>query len=248
VANLQWLDQLRHELWKCRVPRFYSERLISELSEHLVDLQKENPSMDAHLIAEERLGNPEHLAAAAQREFRYRTFAVRHPVWAFAIGPVPALIPVFVSIFLLTWWIEISIGMTTPIRRLEIDPPTTFQWCVSYASVYVQRFLPFGLTAWWFSRKACRVGRPLWGLFACGVISCFAFHYWCSVHPGPGPYSGLILFSYASVFGFRQYVQAAFPLVVGLWVWRRSKASLNALHSEERAVSPSGPVAAPSHA
>jgi len=78
MDSRQWRETLRGDLHRQNLPAAYIDRLVEELSDHSIDLQTENPSMDAQ-VALDRIGSPNNIAAAASREFRHRTFAGRHP-------------------------------------------------------------------------------------------------------------------------------------------------------------------------
>jgi len=220
MVKPQWHDRLRHELRERGLPPTYSARLIEELTDHFTDIQKENMSMEAQTSAEEKLGSPELLASAAQKAFGGRTFAGRHPIMTFLIGPIPLLF--------VTWYAIVGIcglckGFVTPMEPAQIDPPTAFEWVVAYGCVYVSRFLPFVLAAWLFTRLGSRAKRPAWGLVACGIVAYFAFTFWMNVAPPTEQYSLRIVYTF--LFGLRHWqrrlAQAILPLAFGLWTWYR---------------------------
>ena len=92
MARPQWRDRLREELRKRNLPPAYAARLIEELADHVTDLEQENPSMDAQMLVEEKLGSPESLAEAAAAALAGRTFAGRHPVLMFLVVPIPTTV------------------------------------------------------------------------------------------------------------------------------------------------------------
>lgn len=211
-------DRLRDELRKRGLPLDYAARLIEELADHFTDIQKENPSMDAHLSAEERLGSPQLLASTAQRELAGRTFAGRHPILTFLIGPIPVVA--------LAWYATVvgcarCKAYVTPMVPATITPPTIFEWILTYGCLYVSRFFPFRLTAWLFTRLGRRAGRPTWGLAACGIVAYFAFTFLMMVRPPSEQYNLSLWFSF--VLGLEYWrdrlLQAAAPLLLGLWTW-----------------------------
>src|SRR5262245_39866446 len=82
-----WPEQLRQNLRQQNLPPAYIDRLIEELTDHALDTQAENKSMDAQ-FAFARLGNTDKIADAAGHEFRRRTFAGRHPWIMFVVSPI----------------------------------------------------------------------------------------------------------------------------------------------------------------
>ncbi len=56
MAKPQWRDRLREELRNRNLPPAYAARLIEELTDHVTDLEQENPSMDAQMLV--AMSNP----------------------------------------------------------------------------------------------------------------------------------------------------------------------------------------------
>lgn len=219
MGRPQWRDRLREELRKRNLPPEYAARLIEELADHVTDLEQENPSMDAQMLVEEKLGSPESLAEAAAAELAGRTFAGRHPVLTFVVAPIPAVVLTLAA--LLTVCLACK-SVLTPLEPLNPNPPTAFEWLAD-GIVFVQRFAPFALTAWFFLAMARRAGRPVWGLTACTLVALFAFTFRTGVIPPTVEHNLLIWFGPSN--GRRQWqtgmLQSAVPLVLGLWAWRR---------------------------
>jgi len=182
--------------------------------------------MEAHSSAEEKLGAPELLASAAKKALTGRTFAGRHPILTFLIGPIPVVA--------LVWYATVvgcalCKGYVTPMVPATLNPPTIFEWILTYGCVYVSRYLPFVLTAWLFARLAKRTGHPTWGLAACGIVAYFAFTFITRVRPPSEQYNLSVGFSFVLGLAYWQerILQAAAPLLLGLWTWwqtaRRSR-------------------------
>src|SRR5436190_22962693 len=93
-----WPDQLRHKLREQNLPPRYIDRLVEELSDHLIDSQMENASMEAQQSVD-RLGSIQQLAAVARHEFCRTSFAIRHPYLSFVFGPL-VVVPVLFSCLL----------------------------------------------------------------------------------------------------------------------------------------------------
>jgi hypothetical protein len=220
MVKPQWHDRLRDELWKRGLPPGYSARLIQELKDHLTDMNKENLSMEAQMSAEEKLGSPELLALAAQKAFAGRTFAGRHPILTFVIGPIPIVAATSYAIVALCAMCE---SLVTPLEPVKSGPPTVFEWIVTYGCLSVSRFLPFVLTAWLFTRLGCRARRPAWGLAACGLVACFAFIWQFGIFPPTAQHNLGVFFR--PEFGLWRWqdrvIQAIVPLALGVWTWRQ---------------------------
>jgi hypothetical protein len=215
-----WRDRLHEELRKRGLPRAYAARLIEELSDHVTDLEQENPSMDAQMLVEEKLGSPESLAEAAASELTGRTFAGRHPMLTFLVAPIPAAMITLFGVLLLCLAFK---TLVTPVAPVNPNPPTAFEWVTAYGIVFVQRFAPFALTAWLFLAMARRAGRPAWGITACALVAVLAFTFRTGVIPPTVEHNLLIWFGPPN--GLQHWqtglVQAAVPLVLGLWAWLR---------------------------
>jgi hypothetical protein len=222
MVKPQWHDRLRHELSKRGLPSTYSARLIEELTDHFADIQKENPSMDAQMSAEERLGTPDLLAAAAAAELGGRTFADRHPILTFVVGPIPAVAVTWYAVMILIYFAFKS--LVTPYTPAQIGSPTAVEWAIAYGCLYVSRFLPFLLTAWLFSHLGRRARRPIWGMAACGIVAYFAFIFLIGVH-APNAQHNLSI-GFGPALGLRHWqdrlVQALLPLAIGVWTWRQT--------------------------
>ena len=220
MARPQWRDRLREELRKRGLPPAYAARLIEELADHVTDLEQENPSMDAQLLVEEKLGSPESLAEAAAAELAARTFAGRHPVLTFFVAPIPAAVLARAAVLLVCLACK---SVFTPLEPVNPNPPTAFEWRLAYGIVFVQRFAPFALTAWFFLAMARRAGRPVWGITACAPVAVFAFTFRTGVIPPTVEHNLLIWFGPPN--GLHQWqtglLQSVVPLVLGLWAWLR---------------------------
>jgi hypothetical protein len=90
VDAKRWLDELRTELARRKLPRPYVERLVEELSDHYLDCMEDRMSTDANDLhgVFQRLGSPGQVAAQAAEEFRCARFSRRHPVLMFVLLPV----------------------------------------------------------------------------------------------------------------------------------------------------------------
>jgi hypothetical protein len=219
MANPHWHERLRQALAKQGLPAAYSASLLEELAGHWDDLQKEHGSMEA-LSAEERLGAPELLAALAKAEYRKRSFAGRHPFLAFVVGPFLTTI--------VTWHILILLcvplkSLVAPYMPVRAAPPTRFEWTLVYAIVLFLRFVPFAVLAPVFVRLGRASCRPVWGLVAGGIVAYLAFVIKLEVAP-PTEKHNLAVFlglHFGLIHWHARLLQAALPLALSIWAWRR---------------------------
>jgi hypothetical protein len=231
MASRQWLDRLETELRRRSLPAGYRARLLEELADHLSELEQEKTSMDAQLLLEERIGTPETVASNARSEYTRRTFAGRHPVLTFGVAPLFAVIGILLSTLLVAWCAVWVLAMTTPQLLQETAPPTTFQWCLVYCVLWFVRLVPFGLSAWLFARAGRRLHRPHWSLLACTIVAALAFVFWMNVQTATDQVQGQVFFGLAvqQMPHPEQYVQAAFPLAIGIWsTWTLLRAGRDA--------------------
>jgi len=221
MAARHWLDQFAIELHRQRLPAGYSARLLEELADHLSQLEQESTSMDAQLLLEERIGKPEVVAAEARSEFTRRTFAGRHPVLTFGVIPVFVVVGTLIASLLVAWGVAWLACMTTPQLREQTIPPNSLQLGLMHAVVWFVRLTPFVLVAWAFAREGRRIQRPKLVLLSTAIIAVLAFGFWMTVRPPTQEVQGLVVFGLAiqQIPRAEQWLQAAFPLAIGLWTW-----------------------------
>src|SRR6266404_5302566 len=174
-----WPEELEGKLRRQGLPSEYIDRLIEELADHAIDSQTENPSMEAQQMRAQ-LGTPEQLARTAHDEFRRRTFASRHPVLTFIVGPLLFSPLLFVLCPLLLFLIAFVVGSALDCvasDALSRVPESTQvqidKWIVQCFNLYA-RFLPFVLAAWLFCRLGRRSMMPRWSLMACCIVALVA--------------------------------------------------------------------------
>jgi hypothetical protein len=214
MAKLPWPDRLREALQRHALPAGYRSRLTQELSDHLADVQAEELSMNSEPTRpEERMGEAERLAATAAKEFTRRTFAGRHPFFTFMVSPVTATLGLFVAIALagrgLAWLMMPASGVG------EIHPPSTAMFAGALIEGYLLCLIPFGL-GWIFLDLSRRVGRPAWGVAACGLLALLVLAF--------RPVIGLRFEVSLGTGGFLRpdsFVPFVLPLTFALWAWWR---------------------------
>ena len=186
--------------------------------------------MDAEQDADVRLGTPEQLAAVAKVEFRRRTFAGRHPVWTFLVGPNFTVIATqngtvlagHLLVLLIGWLIDTATGGSLSAIEANGGPVPDFAPWVLLGCSTIIRFVPFALSAWVFLRLGRRSGRRWWSMAACGIVAAIAAFFSSLVIP-QADNRCLFLVGFEWSIGFSQIVQAAVPLALGAWMlWRSS--------------------------
>jgi hypothetical protein len=223
MNSQQWRDQLRHKLRQQNLPPAYIDRLLDELSDHLLDTQTENPSMEAqHAIT--RLGSTNRIAAAVTDEFRRRTFAGRHPWLTFVLFPFAFVPLLFVSLLAAVLAIGWLLGVTAEwlivpeSQWLSKTTESRLEWWILGAYDFYVRFVPFVLASWMFCRWGRRSGMRWWPLVACTIVAVTAGFIFTKSIPSMDDKPGLWMIGLATHFKARQVVQLLVPLAVAAWL------------------------------
>lgn len=224
MDSRQWREALRVDLRRQNLPPAYIDRLVEELSDHLLDTQTENPSMDAH-NALACLGSTDTIAAVASHEFRSRTFASRHPWLIFVVFPIVfvpllfGLIPLLV--FSISWlygttleWFEISEASLVPSTSMQ----PRLEWWILAVFDSCSRFVPFIFGAWLFCRWGRRSGMRWWPLVACTIVATTSGFLFTKSIPSTADQPGLLVIGLATRFEAHQFVQLLVPLAVAGWM------------------------------
>src|SRR5581483_9968254 len=132
-------------------------------------------------------GNPEQLALFARSEFRRRTFAGRHPLVTFVLGPLLAILGTLTAVCLLAlgggWLINwVTGGSLFADAELGVSP-TPLEMDIVEAFSLMVRFVPFALSAWLFVRLGGRAGLRWWSVAACGIVALIATQFGSKVFP-----------------------------------------------------------------
>jgi hypothetical protein len=217
-----WHEQLRIELHQQGLPATYIDRLVEELADHAVDSQTENTSMDAQQACA-KIGTTTELAAAARREFDQRTFAGRHPVLTFVLGPIAVVPLLFVSLMAGTTGILWIVATATEwlIRDTQFWPSPETEtliesWLLPCYDSYC-RFLPFALAALIFCRWGRHCQMPRWSLLACTITALIAGLFVTKLVPSAADHSGLWIMGFSVRPNLRQLLQLLAPLVIAAW-------------------------------
>src|SRR5262249_30729974 len=157
-----------------RLPSAYIQRMVEELTDHAADLSLEDLSMEAQQNIEGRLGTPEQIAAAAKAEFNCRTFAGRHPLFTFVVGPLLTTFIIYVATVLLVIGACFLLDfMSSGLLSANDDanlPPSAFEFRLMQFMSGLVRFVPFVLSAWLFVQLGRRSRRYHWSIAACSII------------------------------------------------------------------------------
>lgn len=232
----QWLDDVRTELNARRLPRRYVARLLRELSDHVTDDGERSMSQDAEERPGplERLGSPRLVAQSAEREFRRRSFAARHPVWTFGLFPPLLVLLLALGLFVgSAALLDGSLALLdrlldlTPLERYESSP-----WVPLVARSYLVGCIVLAavLVAAVFAGLARRCGLPRrWPLTAAFLTSLVCGALWTSATAKTPEQMGTVSIGVSNSFSprrisFPQVVQFAAPLAVAVWVTRRRRA------------------------
>jgi len=252
MSDRQWLDSVKLELIRRRLPRQEVARLLAELSDHFDDVLRckirpvvgpaagargdlsplvlmEEPMSISTPIAES-LGSPAEIADSALREFRRRNLLSRSRLAAFAtfvLSPVPLVI----ACWALVICVFFLVGEMIPESVVAAERPRTV---TAIEVVGVNAFVltlvitpPIAVAAF-YGRLARRTPHAWrWGISAClliGIASSMT-GYKCTFSEEPGKSQimfGVSAGPYLTWPTFPQIAQFAVPLACGLIVLRRS--------------------------
>ena len=222
-----WLEQLRGELTRRKLPPPYVERLMSELSDHVSDSLEDPMSTDAkdfHALAH-RLGSPQEVATAAATEYRRTHFCGRHPILTFVLLPIVAL-PLL--------WASGMVVMLASAKAFGLETGgdgvggAVWHWASVNAPLIVLGVLvlPIALAAAVFCRIASTAGVSWkWTLSACGILAAIGGAAMANVVlPGMAE-KGMVTFGLGigTHPSEAQLLQFALPLAIGAWaIWRQA--------------------------
>lgn len=234
MSNRNWLEKLRLELDRKRIPRRFHQRLMEELQDHLQELKEEGTDMSTTCMEalEERMGQPAELATIANSEYGRLGFWRRHPWATFVLLPIPTILlmaHLFALAMLGLAWLTGTYG--------DLDSQNGTRPIPFWALLWIQtlhegmRFVPFAaatLIYCWLGRKLDLKAR--WTVIACGLITicAFAFHSTLQM-PTPGE-KGSLMFGFGIGLGslprVGQLWQLAVPLTIaGFMAWRMRRQS-----------------------
>jgi hypothetical protein len=230
MSAQRWLDAVRMECERQRLPPVYIERLVDELSDHVRELMEDSMSKEAYERPPTLLGTANEVVAAATSEYRRRRFSGRHPWLAFIIAPILALLILWAASLL-------SFVLAAKALGFKSDNPTVTAEVSRWAhemipfAVVATLVVPIVLASIAFCRLAVKTAVSRRWMLACLlVVAVIGGAANSSVSlPGPGTQGSV-------AFGFgvslppspQQLAQFMLPLLIGykvLQLGRRGRAS-----------------------
>jgi hypothetical protein len=225
MASLPWFDEVAERLTACRLPQEYVQRIVRELADHFEDLTEETMGMEAEAFS--RLGEPQHVAAAAVEAYRRRNLLARHPalkLLVFAVSPILSLIVFAIAGLFVLSAVARGLGY--------VDSTGT------HVGDVVKAILPYLLTAltivipaavltalYFVLARRLGIGRR-WTLVSCLVLSMLAGLAMCDVTLSELPGQSRLTYGLGVGFGgadLLRMCQALAPLALGLWLLRRNR-------------------------
>lgn len=222
----KWREELKGALDRQRVPPPWRDRLIEELEDHLSDLKENTMSMNARIgpSAEERLGMPQELAAAAATEYRRLGFLARRPLLTYVVGPL-LVVPVLFIAWLLASMTLVGGAAAAAATLFDLPSQEPFPGgeLIALGTTLSFRFVPFALAAWLFCSLARRHSQDWrWTIVACAMIGIFAALLVATVQAATPSAQGMLTVGVAlPPQGYLAPFQALAPLAIGaLFLWR----------------------------
>ena len=221
-----WLNGLRSELDRQRLPPDYVARLVDELSDHINDSLEGQMSTDAleSSIVTERMGSPQEVAQQAADAYRGRRFTSRHTLLVFVVLPIVALALAWsASLFGLVGagaaWKSMNPGLSSD----DLSPlGVAGMKLLCTGSLVVPAALVAALVAWLAARSA--VERK-WPIIGCAILGLLVGPAQFSVYMSPLPNKSTLMlglgFSTAALSLFVQVSIFAVPMLIGLWIFSR---------------------------
>ncbi len=230
-----WLNELRAELARRKLPPLYVERFVLELSDHFSDCMEDRMSTDAKDLhgVFQRLGSPSQVASSAAQEFRRAKFSRRHPVLMFVLMPVLSL-PIL-------WFSKIALVIllikTLGIEEGKVDIHSTVWRSADAALPYLMvamTAMPVAIAATCFCMLARRADvNWKWLLAACGVLAIVGCAGMAQITLPTATSTGSLSFGlgYSAHPSPLQMLQFLVPLAIGGWaIWRQVSSGGN--HSQ----------------
>ena len=237
----RWLEQVRHELGRQKLPRRYVKRLVLELSDHLTDYMEDSSmSTDAQesQTIVDRLGMPNQIAQRAAFEYRQERFPARHPWLIFAALPV-VLLPLlwivaflgFLALVLIDDWIGFELHTPLPLwgkLLVSLVFYGVIQLPIVLSAAFVCHLAKRGALSWKWPMLGCLLLAGV-SIQLCPVVhkSTTNDGTWVAYFATPyldadlGDYSIVHLSRLSRPARVAQIFQFALPLLIGVWAARR---------------------------
>jgi len=222
----QWLESLREEFARRKLPPLYAERMISELTDHFHDFMedymgkvaRESRELDRGSL-EQNLGSPADIGAAAAEQCRRQRFDGRHPFFVFAVLPI-------VSLTVLSLSLMVAVGLLLNALVPEGATPdagTEPAWIYPVARAAICGFVIFPAIG--LAMLLCRSARKAalgwkWPLAACLLLALISGSAFSIIRPKTADKPGVLIVGVgtpsSTTIGF-QLAQLLAPLAIGAW-------------------------------
>jgi len=219
-----WLDEMRRQLARRKLPAAYAARLLDELSDHVTDFLEDQMSTDAleprSLV--ERLGSPQEVARQAAREFTRRHFSGRHPILMFAVLPVLVLAVGYVASVFGVVGIGRVIKLLSPAMSSDSFSPVGA--ALMRLTCMTALLLPAIATATLFAWLAARAGvKRKWPIITGVVVGMLAGLSQMDIYVSPqsGKSSLTLGLGFGTATLFFQIAKFAVPMMFALWIFAR---------------------------
>ena len=170
-----WLEQVRAELARQKLPPQYVERLTSELSDHITDFMEDHMSTEAfdRFDAVRPMGSPRQVAVSAANEHRNATFCGRHPLLTLVAMPIVVLPLLWVAFLLVAIMVLNMAKWSLGIDDAPLHGPLPAWQDLGLRILFqcvVQ--IPIIGSAVLFCHLAKRAALPLkWTFITCGLLA-----------------------------------------------------------------------------
>lgn len=232
MDDRRWLESLREEFARRKLPPHDAERMILELTDHFHDFLEERMSKDAggskewdRARIERELGSPNEIAAAASEQIRRRRFSGRHPFFVFAVLPIVSLPVLSVGLMFLIGGLLYVLIPESAVPDAGTEPAW---FSPAFRTVICGLVI---LPAMALSALLCRAARKAtlgwkWPLTACLLLALLAGSVFSKTEPKTATKPGVILVGIgtpsSATSGF-QAIQLLAPIAIGLWLLRRDQ-------------------------
>ncbi len=222
-----WLEQVRRELRRRKLPPKYVERFLSELSDHIFDSVEDPMSTDARDLhkAAHHLGTPREIATAAANEYRRGHFCRRHPVLMFVVLPIVVLPVAWAASLIVLLALAKAFGLVTGGAGIG---GAVYRWAEVNAQVVMLAVLvlPLCISAALICRAASKSGVSWkWMLAACSILALIGGTAVANmVLPGVITHGNSSFgFGISAHPSYAQLLQFAVPLAICGWaIWRQT--------------------------
>lgn len=225
MASQPWFDEVAERLTAGRVPRKYVQRFVDELADHFEDLKEETMGRGAEAYS--RLGEPQHVAAAAVEAYRRGNLLARHSALkflVFAVSPILSLIVFAIAGLFVLLAVAKGLGY---VDRTGTHVGDVVKAILPDLLTAITVVIPAaGLTALYFAlANRLGIGRR-WTLASCLVLSVLAGLAMCDVTLSELPGQSRLTYGLGLGLGAADLLRmckALAPLALGVWLMRRSR-------------------------